>query len=178
MKKKAIVYAAGTAAPTVALAVALYLLKQETAYIVCYAMLCAGACWLVASSVWHTVRKDWSVKVICSKVWAFIALSAWTGCILTGSWDIFTALVGIVAVGAVNSLGFRWLGGDDSAIFKNKKVEKLAETMLFELDQDGNANHNKPLCVVDGHPVTPAVALEKGFTEMAENAVAYIKTIV
>lgn len=176
--RKAIVYASSTFVATLATVLTLALLKNEASYVISYGVLSAVGSWLIASTVWHFVMGTWSVKIVCSKVWLAIAAVLWGIAIQVSKWDPFTALMAFVAVGCVNWCGFRWISGDDSVVFADKKVEKLSQTMLFKVDADGNGDHDAPLCLIEGVPVTPAEARERGYVEMADKAIEYIRTIV
>lgn len=176
--KKTIVYCAAPVVVTGIVEAVLLLLHIDPIYAVCYGILAAVASWVITSSVWHTVMGTWSVKIVCSKVWLAIAVGLWAWAINISGWDLFTAVIGLMVACIGHWAGFRWISGDDSKVFSEAKVQKLAETMLFKLDMDGNADHAQPLCMIKGSPVTPAVAREMGQVEMADAAIDYIRTIV
>ena len=42
----------------------------------------------------------------------------------------------------------------------------------------GALNSDKPLCLVDGNPLTVAEAIERGLDDVAEKGMAYIEKLV
>lgn len=181
-KKKLLTYCLSIVLPVVMLAVVLiFAVKPGIEYVVAYEVLALEVCYLLVGVIWYGIKKEVSVKVVASKVWFCFLIGATVWIILTESWNVVSLMVGVGILGLVNWGGFRFINKDDSSFIssiKEGKVEKLANNMLYKLGKDGKPNEQEPLCIVEGVAVTPARALEKGYVEAAETAIAYIRTIV
>lgn len=181
-KKKSLIYAAALVAPAIILFFVLFFaVKPGADYIVAYEVLSVEVSYFICGIVWHTLKKDWSVKIIASRVWFLVAIAGTVSVIIGQTWEEMGVYVPLTLLGLVNWLGFRFVVGDDSNFIpsiKADRVEALAQKMLFKVDEHGREIESEPLCIVEGTPVTPARAREKGYLDVAEKGYEYIRSIV
>ena len=180
--KKIMTYAFAISIPCLILALVLiFAAHLSFAYILFYELLCVQLCLLVVGTAWHTVKADWNVSLVASKIWQIAASAFIVWMIVTDKWSSMTTAIGFLMLSTVNALGFRFVCTDNAKFVSDKradKVERLASTMMYKVDQDGKEIVSEPLCIVDGMAVTPAEARRKGCTAIADAAYKYIESIV
>lgn len=121
----------------------------------------------------------------------------WIGAILSSTWGFFSFAVALIAASGMMMLGTFILmkkdeiGGnctDDALEDVPAFVEKtsdIADRLIHELRYefvddviDGPLNHDRPLCLVDGNPLTVAEAIEKRLDNVAATGMAYIERLM
>ena len=180
--KKIMTYAFAISIPCLILALVLiFAAHLSLAYILFYELLCVQICLLVVGTAWHTVKADWNVSLVASKIWQIAASAFIVWMIVTDKWSSMTTAIGFLMLSTVNALGFRYVCTDSAKLVSDKrvdKIERLASTMKYKVDKDGKEIASEPLCIVDGIAVTPAEARRKGCTAIADVAYKYIESIV
>lgn len=196
---KYLIYAIAAAAAALVTGVALMLLNFPAVMIFSWAAAGAIISSLIAHVVVNTLKKEmdpvkWQITVYGAGIAA-----GWIAAILSASWGLFSFGLALMAGCGMMMLGTYILmkkeecSGDradedrleDVPAYKEESVTETANRLINELRYEyvddvigGALNSDKPLCLVDGNPLTVAEAIERGLDDVAEKGMAYIEKLM
>lgn len=196
---KYLIYVITAAAATLVTGVTLMLLHFPVVMIFSWAAAGAIISSLIAHVVVNTLRKEmdpvkWQITVYGAGIAA-----GWITAILSSSWGLFSFGLALMAGCGMMMLGTFILmkKGECSAnmadedrledvpAYKEESVTETANRLINELRYEyvddvigGPLNSDKPLCLVDGNPLTVAEAIERGLDDVAEKGMAYIEKLM
>ena len=158
---------------------------------------------LIAHVVVNTLKKEmdpvkWQITIYGAGIAA-----GWITAILSASWGLFSFGLALMAGCGMMMLGTFILMKKDDQHTEHKaenddaledvpayddeeeSVTETANRLINELRYEyvddiigGALNSDKPLCLVDGNPLTVAEAIDKGLDDVAEKGMAYIEKIM
>lgn len=196
---KYLIYVITAAAAALVTGVSLMMLHFPVVMIFSWAAAGAIISSLIAHVVVNTVRKDmdpvkWQITVYGAGIAA-----GWITAILSSSWGLFSFGLALMAGCGMMMLGTFILMKkeecsankadedrlEDVPAYKEESVTETANRLINELRYEyvddvigGPLNSDKPLCLVDGNPLTVAEAIERGLDDVAEKGMAYIEKLM
>lgn len=197
---KYLIYVIVAAAAALVTGITLMLLHFPAVMLLSWAVAGAIISSLIAHVVVNTLRKEmdpvkWQITVYGAGIAA-----GWITAILSASWGLFSFGLAMMAGCGMMMLGTFILmkkgsysedkADDDDALedvpaYDEESVTETANRLINELRYEyvddvigGALNSDKPLCLVDGNPLTVAEAIEKGLDDVAEKGMAYIEKIM
>lgn len=197
---KYLIYGITAAATALVTGVTLLLLHFPAVMFLSWAVAGAIISSLIAHVVVNTLRKEinpvkWQITIYGAGIAA-----GWITAILSVSWGLFSFGLALMAGCGMMMLGTFILmkkgnysedkADDDDALedvpaYDEESVTETANRLINELRYEyvddvigGALNSDKPLCLVDGNPLTVAEAIEKGLDDVAEKGMAYIEKIM
>lgn len=196
---KYLIYVITAAAAALVTGVTLMLLHFPVVMILSWAAAGAIISSLIAHVVVNTLKKEmdpvkWQITVYGAGIAA-----GWITAILSASWGLFSFGLALMAGCGMMMLGTFILmkRGECSAdkadedrledvpAYTEENVTETANRLINELRYEyvddvigGALNSDKPLCLVDGNPLTVAEAIERGLDDVAEKGMAYIEKLM
>ena len=197
---KYLIYAIAAAAAALVTGVTLILLHFPAVMIFSWALSAAIISSLIAHVVVNTLRKEMDPVKWQITIYGVGIAAGWITAILSSSWGLFSFGLALIAGCGMMMLGTFILmkkgnysedkADDDDALedvpaYDEESVTETANRLINELRYEyvddvigGPLNSDKPLCLVDGNPLTVAEAIEKGLDDVAEKGMAYIEKIM
>lgn len=197
---KYLIYAIAAAAAALVTGVTLILLHFPAVMIFSWALSAAIISSLIAHVVVNTLRKEMDPVKWQITIYGVGIAAGWITAILSSSWGLFSFGLALMAGCGMMMLGTFILmkkgnysedkADDDDALedvpaYDEESVTETANRLINELRYEyvddvigGALNSDKPLCLVDGNPLTVAEAIEKGLDDVAEKGMAYIEKIM
>lgn len=196
---KYLIYVIAAAAAALVTGVTLVLMHFPVVMILSWATAGAIISSLIAHVVVNTLRKEmdpvkWQITVYGAGIAA-----GWITAILSVSWGLFSFGLALMAGCGMMMLGTFILMKrgecseekadedylEDVPAYKEESVTETANRLINELRYEyvddvfgGPLNSDKPLCLVDGNPLTVAEAIERGLDDVAEKGMAYIEKLM
>lgn len=152
---------------------------------------------LTAHIVVNCLRSEMTPVKWQITIYGFGIAGGWIGAILSSTWGFFSFAVALIAASGMMMLGTFILMKKDEIrqdltedVLEDvpafvEKTSDIADRLIHELRYefvddviDGPLNHDRPLCLVDGNPLTVAEAIEKGLDDEADKGMAYIEKLM
>lgn len=197
---KYLIYAIAAAAAALVTGVTLILLHFPAVMIFSWALSAAIISSLIAHVVVNTINKEMDPVKWQITIYGVGIVAGWITAILSASWGLFSFGLALMAGCGMMMLGTFVLmkkgehtedkAEDDDALedvpaYDEESVTETANRLINELRYEyvddivgGALNSDKPLCLVDGNPLTVAEAIDKGLDDVAEKGMAYIEKIM
>ena len=196
---KYLIYAITAAATVLVTGVTLLLLHFPAVMILSWAVAGAIISSLIAHVVVNTIKKEMDPVKWQITIYGVGIAAGWITAILSASWGLFSLGMALIAGCGMMMLGTFILMKksespadkadedclEDVPAYKEDSVTETANRLISELRYEyvddvigGALNSDKPLCLVDGNPLTVAEAIEKGLDDVAEKGMAYIEKIM
>lgn len=201
---KYMIYTIVAAASALITGVILILLHFPVIIALSWALLAAIISSLIAHVVVNTLRKEMDPVKWQITIYGVGIAAGWITAILSASWGLFSFGLALIVGCGMMMLGTFILmkkgeqhtehkAEDDDALedvpaYNDEEDENVTETanrlineLRYEYVDDiigGALNSDKPLCLVDGNPLTVAEAIDKGLDDVAEKGMAYIEKIM
>lgn len=197
---KYMIYAITAAATALVTGVTLLLLHFPAVMFLSWAVAGAIISSLIAHVVVNAIKKELDPVKWQITIYGVGIAAGWITAILSASWGLFSFGIALIAGCGMMMLGtFILMKKSECPAEKSdedcledvpayKEEESITETanrlineLRYEYVDDvigGPLNSDKPLCLVDGNPLTVAEAIEKGLDEVAEKGMAYIEKIM
>lgn len=196
---KYLIYVITAAAAALVTGVTLMLLHFPAEMIFSWAAAGAIISSLIAHVVVNTVRKEMDPVKWQITVYGVGIAAGWITAILSASWGLFSFSLALMAGCGMMMLGTFILMKrgecsedradedrlEDVPAYKEESVTETANRLINELRYEyvddvigGPLNSDKPLCLVDGNPLTVAEAIERGLDDVAEKGMAYIEKLM
>ena len=152
-------------------------------YSIFWGLFSAVLVFIITRTVYHVAVKDASAETWAESIYAFVADLGWLIGIISTSWTV--AIIGIVVmiVGGIMSICTRFVGKDGIKAREAELLENLKSTLRYRYmgdTLDGRLDSARYLVNIAGEkdPLTVNQAIAKGYQEEAEDAIAYIKTVI
>lgn len=197
---KYMIYTIVAAASALITGVILILLHFPVIIALSWALLAAIISSLIAHVVVNTIKQEMNPVKWQITVYGVGIAAGWITAILSASWGLFSFGLALIAGCGMMMLGTFVLmkkgdhtedkAEDDDALedvpaYDEESVTETANRLINELRYEyvdnvigGALNSDKPLCLVDGNPLTVAEAIDKGLDDVAEKGMAYIEKIM
>lgn len=202
---KYMIYTIVAAASALITGVILILLHFPVIIALSWALLAAIISSLIAHVVVNTIKQEMNPVKWQITIYGVGIAAGWITAILSASWGLFSFGLALIAGCGMMMLGTFILmkkgeqhtehkaeDEDDDALEdvpayddEEESVTDTANRLINELryeyvdDMIGGAlNSDKPLCLVDGNPLTVAEAIERGLDDVADKGMAYIEKIM
>ena len=197
---KYLIYAIAAAAAALVTGVTLILLHFPAVMIFSWALSAAIISSLIAHVVVNTIKQEMDPVKWQITIYGVGIVAGWITAILSASWGLFSFGLALMAGCGMMMLGTFVLmkkgehtedkAEDDDALedvpaYDEESVTETANRLINELryeyvdDMIGGAlNSDKPLCLVDGNPLTVAEAIERGLDDVADKGMAYIEKLM
>lgn len=197
---KYLIYAITAAATALVTGVTLLLMHFPAVMFLSWAVAGAIISSLIAHVVVNTIKKEMDPVKWQITIYGVGIAAGWITAILSSSWGLFSFGIALIAGYGMMMLGtFIFMKKSECPAEKAdedcledvpayKEEESITETanrlineLRYEYVDDvigGALNSDKPLCLVDGNPLTVAEAIEKGIDDVAEKGMAYIEKIM
>lgn len=199
---KYMIYTVVAATSALITGVILILLHFPVIIALSWALLAAIISSLIAHVVVNTIKQEMNPVKWQITVYGVGIAAGWITAILSASWGLFSFGLALIAGCGMMMLGTFVLmkksehtedkAKDDDALEdvpayddKEESVTEIANRLINELRYEyvddvigGALNSDKPLCLVDGNPLTVAEAIDKGLDDVAEKGMAYIEKIM
>lgn len=200
---KYMIYTIVAAASALITGVILILLHFPVIIALAWALSAAIISSLIAHVVVNTIKQEMNPVKWQITIYGVGIAAGWITAILSASWGLFSFGLAMMAGCGMMMLGTFILmkkgeqhtehkAEDDDALEdvpayddKEESVTETANRLINELRYEyvddiigGALNSDKPLCLVDGNPLTVAEAIEKGLDDVAEKGMAYIEKIM
>lgn len=197
---KYLIYVIAAAAAALVTGITLILMHFPTVIIISWAVAGAIILSLIAHVVVNTINKEMDPVKWQITIYGVGIAAGWITAILSSSWGLFSFGLALMAGCGMMMLGTFVLmkksehtedkAEDDDALedvpaYDEESVTETANRLINELRYEyvddvigGALNSDKPLCLVDGNPLTVAEAIEKGLDDVAEKGMAYIEKIM
>ena len=197
---KYLIYAIAAAAAALVTGVTLILMHFPAVMVFSWALSAAIISSLIAHVVVNTLRKEMDPVKWQITIYGVGIAAGWITAILSFSWGLFSFGLALMAGCGMMMLGTFILmkkgnysedkADDDDALedvpaYEEESVTETANRLIKELRYEfvddvigGALNSDKPLCLVDGNPLTVAEAIEKGLDDVAEKGMAYIEKLM
>ena len=196
---KYLIYVIAAAAAALVNGVTLLLLHFPVVMILSWAAAGAIISSLIAHVVVNTLKKEMDPVKWQITVYGVGIAAGWITAILSASWGLFSFGLALMAGCGMMMLGtFILMKKDersadradedrleDVPAYKEESVTETANRLINELRYEyvddvigGPLNSDKPLCLVDGNPLTVAEAIERGLDDVAEKGMAYIEKLM
>ncbi len=152
-------------------------------YSACWGILAAGYA-LVATRVgFHLIMKDTSAEMWQVAIYQSIAVTGWLVAVLANSWTLTSIGMAMIAGFTMMTLGTRFIRykGDWLKAYVEKDISTLEETCRWKfINDDYNAGEDteRPLCAVNGSPLTVSEARAQGYVNEAEEGSEYLRKLV
>lgn len=197
---KYMIYTIVAAASALITGVILILLHFPVIIALSWALLAAIISSLIAHVVVNTIKQEMNPVKWQITIYGVGIAAGWITAILSASWGLFSFGLALMAGCGMMMFGTFILmkkgnysedkADDDDALedvpaYDEESVTETANRLINELRYEyvddvigGALNSDKPLCLVDGNPLTVAEAIEKGLDDVAEKGMAYIEKIM
>lgn len=200
---KYMIYAITAAATALVTGVTLLLLHFPAVMFLSWAVAGAIISSLIAHVVVNTLRKEMDPVKWQITVYGVGIAAGWITAILSASWGLFSFGLALIAGCGMMMIGTFILmkkgeqhtehkAEDDDALEdvpayddEEESVTETANRLINELRYEyvddligGALNSDKPLCLVDGNPLTVAEAIERGLDDVADKGMAYIEKLM
>ena len=197
---KYLIYAITAAATALVTGVTLLLLHFPAVMFLSWAVAGAIISSLIAHVVVNTIKKEMDPVKWQITIYGVGIAAGWITAIISSSWGLFSFGIALIAGCGMMMLGTFILMKksecpaekadedcleDVPAYKEEESITETANRLINELRYEyvddvigGALNSDKPLCLVDGNPLTVAEAIEKGLDDVAEKGMAYIEKIM
>lgn len=199
---KYMIYTIVASASALITGVILILLHFPVIIALSWALLAAIISSLIAHVVVNTIKQEMNPVKWQITVYGVGIAAGWITAILSASWGLFSFGLALIAGCGMMMIGTFVLmkkcehtedkAEDDDALEdvpayddEEESVTETANRLINELRYEyvddvigGALNSDKPLCLVDGNPLTVAEAIDKGLDDVAEKGMAYIEKIM
>lgn len=196
---KYLIYAITAAATALVTGVTLLLLHFPAVMFLSWAVAGAIISSLIAHVVVNTIKKEMDPVKWQITIYGVGIAAGWIIAILSASWGLFSFGIALIAGCGMMMLGTFILMKksecptekadedclEDVPAYKEESITETANRLINELRYEyvdnvigGALNSDKPLCLVDGNPLTVAEAIERGLDDVAEKGMAYIEKLM
>lgn len=197
---KYMIYAITAAATALVTGVTLLLLHFPAVIFLSWAVAGAIISSLIAHVVVNAIKKELDPVKWQITIYGVGIAAGWITAIISSSWGLFSFGIALIAGCGMMMLGTFILMKksecledkadedcleDVPAYKEEESITETANRLINELRYEyvdnvigGALNSDKPLCLVDGNPLTVAEAIERGLDDVAEKGMAYIEKLM
>ena len=179
---KASVYLSAAAVMfAITFSVCFWALKESGIYSVLFGFSGAALGAILARSVYHLLLCDNSAEMWQISIYGIMADIGWVIAVFTESWALASTGLAICFIALFMLLGSRWTTIWVDKLSNAKRIKIYKDTLRYcFIDDvpDGTLDQQRPLCEIDGVPMTINEAIQAGKEEEARKAVSYLKGIL
>ncbi len=152
-------------------------------YSICWGMLAFGYSTVIARIGFHLFLKDNSPEMWQITIYQFLAVTGWLIAIISNTWAIASVGIAILVGFLMMSLGTRFIeyASDWVKVALDKDLAFYVENSRWKfLGDDIKAGEDtaRPICSVNGNPLTVAEAKSQGYVKESEDGLAYLKAVL
>lgn len=157
--------------------------SEGTFYSVCWGILAAG-CGAVATRIgFHLIMKDNSPEMWQVSIYQLLAVIGWLIAVISDSWPMTSAGIAMIAAFLLMTAGTRFIRyrGDWVKTATERDLTVLEETCRWKFIGDkysAGEDTERPLCAVNGNPLTVSEARLQGYVKEAEEGSAYLSSLI
>lgn len=152
-------------------------------YSCCWGVLGAGLVSIIARIALHVLMKDNSAEMWQVSIYLLCSVIGWLISILANSWAVTSIGIAIVVGFLMMAIGSRFISDGNNwvidAVDKDlASLEEICRWKFIKDDISAGEDFDRPLCNVNGNPMTVAEARAQGYVAEAKLGTEYLKLCI